>query len=132
MSEPLVITTLRSKRAELEREMHQAERRIIQLRADLSALEQTMRLFDPTLPPRRADIGRQVGFARAVLETIRNSETPLTVREIATTLASERGIDVSTPRRLQAVGSRVRKVLARARTGIVGKKDGDVIRWRVE
>ena len=48
MAETHVISALREKRAELSGELIAAEKRIIQLRADLESLDGALRVFDPT------------------------------------------------------------------------------------
>jgi len=51
MSEQHVVSALRDKRATLDGELRQAEKRAEQLRADLAAIDATLRIFDPTIAP---------------------------------------------------------------------------------
>jgi hypothetical protein len=55
MADPHVISALRAKRAELSGELIAAEKRILQLREDISSLDRTMRVFDPTRSRTRSD-----------------------------------------------------------------------------
>jgi hypothetical protein len=52
MAEAHVISALRAKRAELDGELRQAEKRIIQLRADFENVDGAIRDLDPSLAPR--------------------------------------------------------------------------------
>jgi hypothetical protein len=47
-----VISGLTTKRAELAGELGAAEKRVVQLRADLDSLDATIRLFNPTIAPK--------------------------------------------------------------------------------
>jgi hypothetical protein len=51
MVDPHVISALRSKRAELSGELVAAEKRVVQLRADIASLDGAIRVFDPTAAP---------------------------------------------------------------------------------
>ena len=46
-----LLSVLREKRAELSGELTAAEKRIVQLRADIGSLDGAIRIFDPTLEP---------------------------------------------------------------------------------
>jgi hypothetical protein len=98
MAEPHVISALRDKRAELDGELRQTEKRIIQLRADLENIDGALRVFDPSLAPRtiRPKLKRRPPthfprgqFSRTVLDTLRRAEAPMTARDIATQIASD-------------------------------------------
>lgn len=125
-----IIAGLARKRAELDGEVREAETRIAQLRADMDAIDRTMRLFD-AVPPVRPLVGIG-GFTRPILDMLRQAETPLSARDIATKLAAARGQDVSTSAAMQAMTNRVRGALSRARAGLVSEKRGETIFWRVE
>lgn len=140
MSEQHVVTALREKRAALDGERHQAEKRLVQLQADLATIDAALRIFDPTIAPhtikprkpRKLHTGFPVGdLSRAVLDVLRRADAPLTVREIATRVAAQRGLDVSTSARMQPMIGRVRNVLSRRRDSVVSETVGDVMRWRV-
>jgi hypothetical protein len=51
MADPHVISALRKKRGELSGELVAAEKRIVQLHADINSLDGAIRVFDPTAAP---------------------------------------------------------------------------------
>ena len=138
MSESLVITGLRAKRAELAGELREAEKRLDRLRADLDAIDGAIRVFDPAARPEtiRAKARSKPPavfphgqFSRLLLDVLRRSDRPLSPREIAEQIAREHGLDTSGG--LHALLHKVRNTLARSRDGLTGERDGDVTRWRV-
>jgi hypothetical protein len=91
MADPHVISALKDKRAELSGELIAAEKRILQLRDDISSLDRTIRVFDPTAEPHtiRPILRRKKPMliprgqcSRAVLDILRHAERPMTAREI--------------------------------------------------
>ena len=139
MAEPHVISALIAKRAELDGECRQTEKRLVQLRADLDSIDGAIRVFDPSLAPRtiRPKLKRKPPshfrhgqFSRAVLDTLRRATEPLTVRDIATRIASEFRADVSTPDAMNMLISKTRGVLASKRAGLANERRGDTILWR--
>jgi hypothetical protein len=104
MADPHVISALRAKRAELSGELIAAEKRIVQLRADISNLDGAIRVFDPTSAPdkirpilrrKKPALIPRGQCSRAVLDTLRDANTALTVREIAAQLAARYQLDTS-------------------------------------
>jgi hypothetical protein len=92
MAEPHVISALRSKRAELDGELRQTEKRVIQLRADLEASDGAIRVFDPSLAPQTIPPKikrkppahfRHGQFSRTVLDTLRRASAPMTFSRMA-------------------------------------------------
>ncbi len=142
MSEPHVISALRDKRAELSGELIQTEKRLIQIRANLDSLDGAIRVFDPSLVPtairprikRKPSITFRHGeFSRTTLSLLRRSAAPMTVREIATQIASDYRMDVSTGKAMDAMIAKVRNTLARRKDGTLASEkraDGAVL-WRV-
>jgi len=99
MADPHVISALRSKRAELSGELIDAEQRIVQLRSDIASLDGAIRVFDPSAAPdkirpilrrKKPTLIPRGRCSRAVLDTLRDANAALTVREIAAQLAVER------------------------------------------
>jgi hypothetical protein len=92
MTEPHVISALRLKRAEISGHIHDLEKRIGRLRANLANLDATIKLFSPgtnpvAIPPKRA-YRRTRYFARNELsrltqDALRTASGPLTSAEIA-------------------------------------------------
>ena len=92
MADPHVISALREKRAELSGELIAAEKRIVQLRADISSLDGAIRVFDPTAEPdkirpilrrKKPTLIPRGQCSRAVLDMLRHADSPMTAREIA-------------------------------------------------
>jgi hypothetical protein len=141
MSETHVISALKDKRAELSGELIAAERRIIQIRADLEALDRTIRVFDPTLAPhtirpvlkrRKPTVFQHGDFTRVLLSILRRSEAAMTVREIAAQIAADYRIDVSSLHAMNQLMVKVRSTLARQKGGLlISGKRGDAAEWRV-
>jgi hypothetical protein len=139
MAEPHVISALRDKRAELDGELRQAEKRIIQLRADLESIDGTLRVFDPSLAPRtiRPKLRRKPPahfprgqFSRTVLDTLRCASDPMTARDIATHIASDYRIDVSATAAMNRLVAKVRQTSTSHRGSLASERRGDAIYWR--
>ena len=137
MTETHVISALRAKRAELSGELLQAERRIVQIRDSLTALDATIRVFDPTLVPtairprikRKPPTAFRHGeFSLIVRDVLRRAGTPMSVREIAQQIVTERGLDASG---VAALVIKVRATVWRSGKGLVAEKrpDGTAV-WR--
>jgi hypothetical protein len=102
MADPRVISALREKRAELSGELIAAEKRIVELRADIDSLDRTIRVFDPTAEPhtirpilqrKKPTLIPRGQCSRAILDMLRRADSPMTAREIATQLAARYQID---------------------------------------
>jgi hypothetical protein len=139
MAEPHVISALRDKRAELDGELRQAEKRIIQLRADLESIDGALRVFDPSLAPRtiRPKLRRKPPahfrhgqFSRAVLETLRRADDPMTARDIASQIASDYRFDVSATAAMNRLVAKVRQALTSHRASLASEKRDNAIYWR--
>jgi hypothetical protein len=139
MGDTYVISGLRKKRAELSGELIAAEKRVLQLRADLDCLDGTIRLFDPEAEPRKikpvqarrvtGPIPRGQG-SRAILDMLRSAPEPMTAREIADRLAADYGIDAANAGAMKALVAKVRNTLTHQR-GLVSEPQGDSKAWRV-
>jgi hypothetical protein len=131
MTETHVISALRAKRAELSGELLQAERRIVQIRGDLTALDATIRVFDPTLVPtairprikRKPPTAFRHGeFSRIIRDVLRRAEAPMSVREIARQIVTERDLDASS---LDTLVVKVRATVWRSGKGLASEKRPD-------
>ena len=141
MSEPLVLSALRHKRAELSGELRTAQARVSQIAQSLEHLDNTLRLFDPDAKPEkikpRTERHQSCRFrpgemTRAVWAVLRKSETALTVREIAERMAEATGLDMSTTKAAGQVVANVRAALARPHDGLQCEKNGkEPMRYRV-
>jgi hypothetical protein len=141
MAEPHVISALRDKRAELDGELRQAEKRIVQLRADLESIDGALRVFDPSLAPQtiRPKLKRKPPahfrhgqFSRAVLDTLRRANEPMTARDIATKIASDYRIEVSATAIMNRFVAKVRQALASHRASLASEKRDDATYWSVD
>lgn len=127
MADPIVISSLKAKRAELDGELMQAEKRAIQLRADLETIDRALKVFDPDIElkgirpvvrraaPRFFAHGQ---FARAALDTLRRAEKPLTYREIAERINVEHKLHAEGRYAMRALVGKVRNTFKPGRTGI--------------
>jgi hypothetical protein len=104
MADPHVISTLKAKRAELSGDLIAAEKRIIELRADIGSLDRTIRVFDPAAEPhtirpilrrKKPTLIPRGQCSRAVLDMLGHADSPMTAREIAAQLAARYQTDAS-------------------------------------
>jgi hypothetical protein len=140
MADPHVISALREKRAELSGELIAVEKRILQLREDISSLDRTIRVFDPTAEPhairpvlrrKKPTLIPRGQCSRAVLDILRHAECPMTAREIAGQLTAGYQIDASNIEAMNALIAKVRNTLTRQK-GLASEVRGDAKAWRVE
>ena len=138
MGDTFVISGLRKKRAELSGELIAAEKRVLQLRADLDCLDGAIRLFDPTAEPhklrpmlRRREPGLipRGQCSRAILDMLRRAESPMTAREISVQLAADYRIDASNTGAMNALIAKVRNTLLHQK-GLDSDLRGDTKAWR--
>ncbi|MGD0635942.1 MAG: hypothetical protein ABSA13_17130 [Beijerinckiaceae bacterium] len=141
MSETHVISALRSKRAELDGELRQTEKRIIQLRSDLESIDGAIRVFDPSLAPQtiRPKLKRKPPahfrygqFSKAVLDTIRRATGPMTIRDIASQIVADFRLDASTVAAMNKIVIKVRNVLVSHRRVLECERQGDALYWRLK
>ena len=139
MADPHVISALRKKRAELSGELIAAEKRILQLRDDITSLDRTIRVFDPTAEPhtirpilrrKKPTIIPRGQCSRAILDVLRHADIVMTARDIAAQLAARYQIDASNTDAMNALVAKVRNTLPR-QNGIVSEMRGDAKAWRV-
>lgn len=139
MGDAFVISGLRKKRAELSGELIAAEKRVLQLRADLDCIDGAIRLFDPTAEPRKVRpvrLRRTPGAiprgqcSRAILDMLRRAAGPMTAREIAAQLAADYRMDAGDAGAMNALVAKVRNTLMHQR-GLVSEPRGDRKAWRV-
>ena len=135
-----ITQVLIDKRAELAGEVQAIEKRLSALREDLHHIDHTIRIIDPTLAPMdiRPRIPRNPPtvfkhgqFRRAILDTLRKAESPLSPREIAERLAAGRP-EVNSAKALTDLVQKVRCALPSI-PGIVGEKigKGEAMVWRL-
>lgn len=115
MAETHVVSALIRKRAEIAGQIEHTQSSLRQLIIDLDNLDATIRLFKPDidleeikpkpLPPRHQAYKGEI--SRIVLETLRQSEKPLTAQEIAQHVMAARGLNTADKRLVRLIGKRV-------------------------
>jgi hypothetical protein len=134
---PNTVYTLLDKRREIAGRIDQAVARLRRMEADLAALDDVIRLFDPDAipgPPKRFPTVEPVmvgEVARLIRVAFREADRPMTTREITLLVAEARGQDVSDPETFGAMRRRVSQALRRMQTReeITGELVGQAIVW---
>ena len=121
MSEPHIVSALRTKRAEISGHVADLERKIARHRANLAHVDATIRLFAPGLNPdtiapkrsyRRTRYFAKGELSRRCLDALRNSQgVPLTTAEIATAVMADKGSLANDPTLIAAVAERAQTLL---------------------
>jgi hypothetical protein len=140
MADPHVISALKQKRAELSGELIAAEKHILQLRDDISSLDRTIGVFDPTSQPhtirpilrrKKPTIIPRGQCSRAILDMLRHADSSMTAQEIAAQLAARYQMDASNVDAMKALVAKVRNTLPRQK-GLASEARGDAKAWWVE
>ena len=141
MSESHVVAALKDKRAELSGGIADLEKRIGQHRADLLHVDAVLRLFAPDLEPaailpkavrRLSGWFRPGELARMVLDVLRTTPAPLSIREITAQVMERRGLDPQDNRTAELLRKLVRNAVNRQAADLVERvEDGTLVRWRV-
>lgn len=122
MADTHVISALLQKRAELDGELRQMTKRIVQLKSDLEAVDAAIRVFDPSREPHKIKpitrrtkpkVFRHGQCSRAILNLLRDAPAPMTPREIMETLASEYHLDLTRQEDKTALLVKIRNTLPR-------------------
>ncbi len=140
MAEPLVLSALTTKRAEIDGALRDAEKRIAQLRADCDVIDATIHIFDPSrlldkikpvLRRPKPAMFRHRQCSRAVSEILRVAEAPMTLRTIAERLITEYHLEVGETADFEKLLGKVRNtLLRRVGKGIVCEHVGPNVTWR--
>jgi hypothetical protein len=140
MAEPHVIGALRNKRAELAGVVNQLERQLSRQQADLTHLDATLRLFDPTIRltairPRRQYV-RNTWFRRGeclrlIYDALREAGQPVTTREISERIMQIKAIPAAEARTRDLVQRTLLASLNRAKDTIVRTDVEGVVAWRL-
>jgi hypothetical protein len=101
MSETHVIPALRAKRAEISGHIHDLDKRIARMRANLANIDAAIRLLSPgadpdAIPPkrtyRRTKYFARNELARMALDVLRKAPGPLAAKEIALAIMRAKGM----------------------------------------
>jgi hypothetical protein len=140
MADPLVISALSKKRAEVDGEIRKLQKRLGELRSDLASIDHAIRIFDPSASPElilpkfkrpAPEYFRRGAFSREVLETLRSADKGLTPREIAERVAAKHQLSADTTESMNMFIQRVRTVLTSHKEALVCKQVGAAFEWRV-
>lgn len=137
-----VIPPLVARRAALLGELTKTQERIQQLHDDLASLDAVIRQFDPDYPIgnirpkyRRAASPAEFGsMSRAVLDTLRRAQEPMSAKEIAGSIIAERGLNAADRGLARSMAKRVDMALRYQRTnGMVEetKSGGSTVMWAI-
>ena len=140
MAEPHVIGALRNKRAELAGVVSQLERQLSRQQADLTHLDATLRLFDPTIRvteirPRRQYM-RNTWFRhgeclRLIYDVLREAGQPVTTRDFTERIMQIKAIPAAEARIRDLVQRTLLASLNRAKDTIARSDAGGVVAWRL-
>ena len=135
-----VISGLIRKRAEIAGQLEDAQMRVRQLIIDVDAVDAVLRQFDPDIdlevirpkpvPPRHTAFHGQV--SGIMLRLLRETGLPLTTKDIALRVVTERGLNTADPRLMWTVHKRVGASLRNLRVrGLVKSSPGrgSNVRW---
>jgi hypothetical protein len=127
MIETHIISALRNKRSELDGALMQAEKLATRIRGDLDAIDRALKVFDPAIDLHairpivrrpRTKFFAHGRFSRAVLDTLRRAEGPLTYRQIAERINAEHKLGAESVHAMRDLMQKVRSVLRPDRSGI--------------
>jgi hypothetical protein len=140
MAEPHVIGALRNKRAELAGVVSQLERQLSRQQADLTHLDATLRLFDPTIRPTEIRPRRQYvrnpwfrhgECLRLIYDALREAGQPVTTRDLSERIMQIKAIPIAETRTRDLVQRTLLASLNRAKDTIARSDVGDVVAWRL-
>jgi predicted nuclease with TOPRIM domain len=129
-----VIVALVKRRADLAGELNDTQGRLNQLHADLAALDDVIKQFDPdyrldSIRPRyrrQASTAETASISRAVLDTLRRAGEPLSAKAIGALVMAERGLNEQDRALVRSMTKRVDMALRYQRTnGMVEARDGE-------
>jgi hypothetical protein len=142
MADPLVISALIKKRAEIDGDLRQAAKHLADLRANRDTIDAAIRVFDdsrlphqikPKLRRPKPKLFRHGECSRAIMNVLRVATEPMTVRGIADWLATEYHLDTIAPADRDALVNKVRYTLTRHSGKTLDRlEQGGAVLWKVE
>ena len=139
MKDRFTIPGLRQKRARIAGEIEAGERKLVALRAALSNLDATLLLFDPHIDPagirvilavERGKYFQQGEQTRLFLNAFRESQPPLTIRQLVEHSMQAKGLDVADTELRLRLTEQTRMTMKRLRRrGFVFKIAGRPATW---
>jgi len=141
MADPLVISALIKKRAEIDGDLRQAAKHLADLRADRDTIDAAIRVFDdsrlphkikPKLRRPKPKLFRHGECSRAIMNVLRVATEPMTVRGICDRLATEYHLDIAEAAEQHALIRKVRNTLSRhSSKALIRLEQGGAVVWRV-
>ena len=140
MENAYILTGLIKRRAEITGQLEDAQMRVRHLIIDVDAVDAVLRQFDPAInlemirpepvPPRHTAFHGRI--TRMVLVMLREAGLPLTTKDIALRVVTERGLNAADPRLTWTVHKRVGACLRHLRTKgqvVSAPGRGSNVRW---
>lgn len=130
MAELHVVTALISKYRELSGKLAASEKECERLKADLSHIHATIRVFNadfdpgtikPRRPYRRNPLFKRGNLVRTALDILRSADEPLTTRELTTRILEYHGIPPSNDHELEQLRKGLHSCLMQR------AKNGDIL-----
>lgn len=138
MAETHVLSALNAKYARLAGELRKLDKQADKLRRDIVHVEATIRLFRadwakeavaPVAPLRPSRWGGRGQGLRLALQALRETDQPMTAREIAAKALAMRGIELPDGKSLSAVAGTIAACLERRAGDCVSMIEGRPKRW---
>jgi hypothetical protein len=131
-----IVSGLLKRRAELATEAKRLNDELSKVLSNLDHIDGVIRQFDETKSLRRVRLTKPAprgDMTKTVLGILRVATAPMTVREIACAVMSEKGWDQNDRKRLNRLVEQVRVTLIRqaGHGSVEGREDGDRKIWRV-
>lgn len=120
---------LRVKLAEINAAIRDTEHRLKKLGGDRATIQAALRLFEDT-GAETPQLGIPRGsFNRTILETLRDADVPLSVRQIAERMAGEKALD---KRQMGLLVAQMRNAMSRLSDRLEGEQRERTMYWRVK
>ena len=141
MAEPHVLSTLKTKRAEIEAHIHLAEKRLKQAKHDLAHVNATIRLFEARTEPRQfpayvrlTTIFKRGEITRYIQAAAEASPDGIDSRQVAARIIADKGWDATDRALAVSIAHSVVTVLGhlyrKGRAEKIGRRQGAVV-WEV-
>jgi hypothetical protein len=140
MTEQQIVNGLQNKRAELTHTLRQLEQQLVLQQTNLTHLEATMRLFDPSIQPEeirpRQQRVRSVWFRsgeclRLIYDELRDATQPVTTRVLAERIMRVKAMPTTDDRHREMIQKTLLGSLNRAKETIARIEIAGVVSWRL-
>ena len=132
MSNQYAIDGLKVKLSEISAAIRETEKRLVVLGSDRDTITAALRIIGSDASEGAVSLGFASGeFSRTILEVLRDSDRPMTVRDIADVLVTRAGRPLDR-RETNLVVARVRNAMPRLSDKQDGELNGRTTFWRVK